>query len=159
MVFGSYLYTHTQQSHGSSHVIYLLVEIFCYKYCCVQLYIFFVVLRRMQPLARYFYHLFIYLCMFDFHHVHVVCYCWLYVTNQGHVVDHFAQCSLPLYFGFQINKAYLDLCKLTTMHSLIAIEFSAICCVLLNKVHFPTFVNITKFVVFLVISLQLEVFF
>ncbi len=40
MVFGFYLCIRTQQAHGSSHVICLLVEIVCYKWCCVQLYIF-----------------------------------------------------------------------------------------------------------------------
>jgi hypothetical protein len=41
-----------------------------YRWCCVQLYVFFAVLRRMQPLARSSSlpsHMF--LCMLDFHHV------------------------------------------------------------------------------------------
>jgi hypothetical protein len=37
----------------------------------------------------------------------------------------------------QVNKAYLDLCKSTTMHSLAATEFSAICGVLADQVHLP----------------------
>jgi hypothetical protein len=91
----------------------------------------------------FFNHLIIYLCMFDFHHVHVIYYCQLDATSQRHVVDHLAQCSLPSYFGLQVNKAYLDLCKLTIMHSLTTIEFLLVYYVLGDKAHFPTFVNIT----------------
>lgn len=51
---------------------YLWFEIMYYRWCCVQLYVFFAVLRRMQPLARSSSlpsHMF--LCMLDFHHVTV----------------------------------------------------------------------------------------
>jgi cell division control protein 6 len=36
----------------------------------------------------------------------------------------------------EVNKAYLDLCKSTTMHSLAATEFSAICGVLADQALF-----------------------
>jgi hypothetical protein len=62
---------------------YLWVEIMYYRWYCVQLYVFFAVLRRMQPLARSSSlpsHMF--LCMLDFHHVRVVCHCWLYAASK-----------------------------------------------------------------------------